>query len=293
MFKKAYFVTMMVSATLSMTAQAAVQTTFNSPVVDTAQGSHFKKVVWLVFENESYKPVIQQADFAALAKQGVLLTQMMAETHPSQGNYIAMIAGSTLGVKNDKNVDLSETHIGDLLEKKGMQWRVYAEDFPGNCFTGATSGRYARKHVPFISFKNVSQNPKRCAQIENSNRFFDDLKNGSLPEFSMYIPNLDNDGHDTGLDFAGKWLTSKFGALFSKPEALKDTLFIVTFDEAATLSFKNQIYTVLIGSNVQPGIQNSQSLDHPALLKMIEDEFALGSLGRSDAQAPAVTGIWK
>jgi hypothetical protein len=255
--------------------------------------NHFKKVVWIVFENETNDVVLKQPDFAKVAEAGVLLTNIVAETHPSQGNYISMIAGSTLGVSGDQNYDLKQTHIGDLLEKAGMDWRVYAENYPGNCFTGKSSGLYARKHIPFMSFTNISQNPTRCAKIESEARFFEDYKNKTLPEFSMYIPNLKNDGHNTGYDYAGKWLSATFGDLLSKPDALGDTLFIITFDESALKSSVNSIYTVLIGSNILAGSKNSQNLNHIALLKMIEDEFKLGNLGRSDATALALTGIWK
>src|SRR6185503_13744968 len=92
---------------------------------------------------------------AALAKRGALLSNDHAEVHPSQPNYIAMIAGSSHGVDDDRRVTLDERHIGDLLEEHGLTWKVYAEDYPGHCFLGSSRGLYARKHVPFPSFKNV------------------------------------------------------------------------------------------------------------------------------------------
>jgi hypothetical protein len=253
---------------------------------------HFKKVVWIVLENTNYQGAMKQPYLAELLKSGATLTNMFGEAHPSQGNYIAMISGSTLGVKNDKPVDLSDSHIGDLLEKAGKDWRVYAEDFPGNCFTGITSQSYARKHVPFISFTNVSKDSARCKKIEAADRFSQDLSAGLTPEYSMYIPNLKNDGHNTGVDFAGKWLSSTFGSLFKDPSTLGDTLFVITFDESEG-SNTNQIYTLLIGSKINPGSSTAQLLNHTSLLKMIEDELGLGNLGRDDAKAPVITGIWK
>ncbi len=255
--------------------------------------THFKKVVWIVFENVNYSKALAQPDFQKIAQNGVLFTNFTAEVHPSQGNYIAMIAGSNFGIANDNNVDLNETHVGDLLEKAGLNWKVYAEDYPGNCFTGKTSGNYARKHVPFMSFTNVTQNSARCLNVEDEKRFDDDMTKGLLPEFSMYIPNIKNDGHDTGVDYAGKWITKKFGSRLSNPSALGDVLFIITFDESGPLSPNNQIYTVLVGANINAGTKNAQALRHPALLKMIEDEFKIGNLGREDAQAPSLSGVWK
>ena len=259
----------------------------------TANSGHFKKVVWIVFENTNYSKALAQPDFKKLTQNGALFTNLTAEIHPSQGNYIAMVAGSKLGVTNDNVVDLKEFHVGDLLEKAGLKWKTYAEDYPGNCFTGKSSGNYYRKHVPFMSFANVSQNSARCSNIEDEKNFFDDFKSGALPEFSMYIPNIKNDGHDTGVDYAGKWLTNTFGSLLSNPASLGNVLFIITFDESGLLSPNNQIYTVLLGANIKPGSQNAQAVNHPALLKLIEDEFGIGDLGREDLTSPAITNIWK
>ncbi len=202
-----------------------------------------------------------------------------------------MIAGSNLGVTSDSRVTVSQTHVGDLLEAAKMDWRVYAEKFPGKCFAGSTSGSYARRHVPFMSFSNVTSNPVRCAKITDATTFFADLKADKLPAFTMYIPNVDDDGHDTGLTAAGAWLTKNFTTILDDPASLGDTLFILTFDESEQNNPINNIYTVLIGKNIKVGT-NNQKLNHIALLKLIEDEWQIGNLGRGDATAPAITNIW-
>lgn len=252
---------------------------------------HFKKAVWIVFENTNYQAAMAQPDFARLAKQGVSFSNMLAEVHPSQGNYVAMIAGSNLGIRDDKVIDLKDSHVGDLLEKSGLDWGVYAEDYPGSCFAGARSGNFVRKHVPFLSFSNVTGDARRCAKIRDESTFDQDMASGRIPNFSMYIPNMQNDGHDTGVDFAGKWLTSRFGSLLSQPTKLGDVLFILTFDESGH-SATNQIYTVLIGSSIVPGV-NTQNVTHASLLKMVEDEFGVGDLGRDDHKASVLQGIWR
>lgn len=256
-------------------------------------GDHFKKVVWIVFENIDYSKALAQPDFNSITKNSLLFTNLTAEAHPSQGNYIAMIAGSKLNVINDSVIDLKETHVGDLLEKANLKWKVYAEDYPGKCFTGKSSGQYVRKHVPFMSFLNVTQSSSRCLNIEDETNFFPDYNQGTLPEFSMYIPNMKNDGHDTGVEYAGKWLGKNFGQLLSNPAKLGDVLFIITFDESGSSSKTNQIYTVMAGSKIRAGTQNAQAINHTALLKMVEDEFMIGNLGRDDAKAPVLEGLWK
>ena len=253
----------------------------------------FKRVIIVVLENTNYNDALKQPNFAKIANDGAVFTQFMAETHPSQPNYIAMIAGDTLGVKNDSPANLGANHIGNLLTSKSLNWKVYAEGLPSNCFLGTTSGRYARKHVPFISFLNVQQNPVECSKIVNSSQFQNDVTNDQVPAFSMYIPNLDDDGHDTGADYAGQWLSKEFGGVLSNSKFMKDTLIVITFDESESSSAKNQIYTVLIGANVTPRSKVDTLTNHYSVLRTIEDQFALGTLGKNDATALPIKGIWQ
>jgi acid phosphatase len=180
----------------------------------TANANHFNKVLVIVFENTDYKKAIMQPYFSQLMKEGAIFSNFKAVTHPSQGNYVAMIAGSTFGIKDDKNIDLNERHIGDLLEESKRDWKVYAEGFPGNCFTDRTSGNYSRKHVPFLSFTNVTKNPARCSKIVEAKEFFSDFEASKLKDFSMFIPNLKDDGHDTGVSYGDVWLKKNFDSIF-------------------------------------------------------------------------------
>lgn len=261
-------------------------------VLNAEAATHFNKVVFVIFENTNYSKAIAQLNFANYATKGLLLTNIIAETHPSQGNYVALISGSTFNITNDKNIDLDSKHIGDLLVQKGLSWRVYAENYPGNCFTDAVSGKYVRKHVPFLSFKSVTQNQNNCKNIESESRFDEDFKNNNLANFNLYIPNIQNDGHDSGVDFAGKWLESRFGKFLNNPDGLGDTLFVITFDESG-VSLKNQIYTAIIGKNIQASSQDNTLLSHYSLLKLIEDEFDLGNLGQNDSTANSINIKWK
>lgn len=252
----------------------------------------FKRVVIVVLENTDFSKAVSQPFLTDLANRGALFTQLAATTHPSQPNYIALVAGSTLGVLSNASVDLNAQHIGDLLEASGRGWKVYAEDYPGNCFTGGFSKGYVRKHNPFISFTNVHTSPQRCARIVNTAEFEKDVHSGSLPEYSLYVPNLKNDGHDTGVGFADKWLATKFSNLLNDPAFTTDTLFVVTFDENAG-GTPNIVYTVFYGPMVRPGVVSSRSYTHFGLLRTIEDELGLGTLGRQDQTATAITDVWR
>lgn len=252
----------------------------------------FTKVMMVVLENTDYTGALAQPFLLDLSKKGALLENLSAEAHPSQGNYIAMIAGDTLGVKNDSNVDFSAPNIADLLEAKGLTWKAYAEDYPGNCFLDATSGKYARKHVPFLSFKSITTNPARCKNIVNASQLDIDIKNNSLPNYSIYIPNLMNDGHNSGVAFADAYMSKKFGPLLLNRKFMDQMLFIVTFDESGSRK-TNQIYTALFGDDVLAGSTSKKSYSHYSILKTIESAWSLGDLNQNDKSADVLSDVLK
>jgi hypothetical protein len=253
----------------------------------------FKKVLVIVLENTDYQVALKQPFLARLIQQGAVFKNFSSETHPSLPNYIAMISGDTMGIRDDDDYVLKVDHLGNLLEKKGLTWKNYAEDYPGNCFQGSTHALFARKHVPFLSFQNVLNNPQECANVVNSSQFQKDVDAATLPTFSMYVPNLNNDGHDTDTAFADRWLKKEFGEKLTDPGFLKNLLVVITFDESLDYRGPNQILTIFLGSGVQPGSVVTSPTNHYDVLRTIEDNFGLGNLGRGDAKAKSITGIWK
>jgi hypothetical protein len=253
----------------------------------------FKKVLVIVLENTDYSVALKQPFLKNLIKKGAIFKNFLAPSHPSLPNYVAMIAGDPMGIRDDGNVSLKGEHLGNLLEKKGLSWKQYAEDFPGNCFLGDFQGPFARKHVPFLQFENVLKDSKACGNVVNGSQFQKDLASGNLPTYSMYIPNLNNDGHDTTPAYADRWLAKEFGEKLLDPKFLKDLLVVITFDESLQYNGPNQILTLFLGSNVVPGSVVTSTTTQYDVLRTIEDNFDLGNLGRNDAQAKAITGIWK
>jgi phospholipase C len=263
---------------------------FSSSVFAKGRSPRFEKVVYIVLENTSVSQALQNPILKDFANQSVYFSKFMAETRPSQGNYIAMIAGSTFGVNHDGIVNFPDKHFGDLLEAKKMTWKTYAEDFPGNCFAGASAGKYVRKHVPFMSFTNVSQNRARCGNIVDMAKLSDDWSNGRLSNFNLIVPNMDNDGHDTGVDVAADWFEKNIVPFLKDPNLMKDTVVILTFDEA-TFFGKNQVYTAVFSPNLPMKKVIGTQVNHISLLKWMEDEWSLGNLGREDATAAVIPGF--
>ncbi|WP_419420420.1 alkaline phosphatase family protein [Legionella sp. D16C41] len=250
-----------------------------------------KHIVIIVFENSGSEDALEQPFFKSLTTKGAYLSNYSAVSHPSQPNYLALIGGCTFGVIGDGNHNINAKHIGNLLNAKGLTWKSYAEGYPGNCFQGANSGTYYRKHEPFISFVNVQSNAGECAKVVPGQQFFSDLAANKLPKYSLYIPDINNDGHDTGVAFADKYFSKTFGPIFNNASVMNNTLFIITFDEDDNI-FTNKVYTAFVGAGVKAGATSALKYNHYSILKTVEDILQLGTLGRKDQKAAEILDIW-
>ena len=250
-------------------------------------------VIVVVLENKNAADALRQPFLTRLATEGALLDAYYGVAHPSQPNYIALISGSFADVSGNGNVTLTRPHLGDSLTKAGVSWKSYAEGYPGGCSLVKTSGRYARKHEPFLGFADVQRNEQgMCDRIVNADRFLEEVKSGALPRFSLYIPDLDHDAHDRPLAFADQWLSQTFGPLMTD-DFRRTTLLIVTFDEDDSHSkHPNHIYTAFWGAGIRPGSVSHDVYDHYDLLRTIEAIFALDPLPTA-APARSIAGIWR
>ena len=238
----------------------------------------------IILENTDQSLAVDQPYLSELGGQGAVLTNYHALTHPSQPNYIALVAGSAYGVTDDTPVTIDVKHLGDLIEARGLTWKLYAENYPGNCYLGfaagsISGGQYVRHHMPFLEFLDVQNDRSRFAS-------------GALPSFALYIPNNQHNGHDSNVTIADQWLESRFEPLLTDPRFIADTLFIVTFDESRS-NTDSAVFTTLFGPSVIAGAISTHNYNHYSLLRTIEDILALGTLGRHDAAAEPITSIWK
>lgn len=77
---------------------------------------------------------------------------------------------------------------------------------------------------------------------------------------------------DTSLAYCSNWTKTWLEPRLKEPAFTKNTLFILTWDEAANYLAKNQIYTVLFGDIIQRSSQtDGVAYTHYSILKTIED----------------------
>lgn len=208
---------------------------------------NFEKIFIIVLENQPLRITLKDKNFRKFIARGTLLTDYNALINPSQPNYFALTSGDTRNCTGDDVMDASGKFIVDLFEEHGISWKAYMEEYPGNCYAGGKYGRYRRKHNPFISFAQVRENPELCSKVVNADQLHADVEANKLPKYSFYTPDMDNDGHDTGIAFAGRWLNRFLTPLMASENFMNNTLLVITFDEG--IKPDNKIYTLLIGDD--------------------------------------------
>lgn len=216
---------------------------------------------------------------------------MHAASHPSEPNYIATVGGDNFGLENDGNHSIPSriATVVDLLDSKGISWAEYLEDYQGGSAPSqGASGGYVRKHDPLSSYDSVTQNQTRAANLKSFVDFEHDLSNKRLPQWAFFTPNIRNDGHDTGLDYAGRWLRGWLGPLLKNDYFTNNTLIVVTFDESGRSNAPNRVFTVLLGGAVPRSMHGTNStmyFNHYSALSSVSVNWNLTSLGRWDCDA--------
>ena len=249
----------------------------------------FAHVYVLVLENHEYSSVVGSSSAPYLngliAKYG-FATNYTAVSHPSQPNYIALFSGSTQGIADDGTHNLSGQNLADQLEAKGKTWSVFAQDYPGGCFTGGTNsgtgdgigsaGSYARKHDPAISFTDIASSPSRCARISSLTGF-----DPAAADFELIVPNDCNDMHSCSVATGDAFLKAFVPKITESPAFASSVLFI-TFDEGTSdIGGGGRVATVVVSPLTAAGSTSGAAYNHYSILRTIEDAWGLGCLGQS------------
>src|ERR1051325_2150746 len=154
-------------ALAACTPNTSGSTTFEclglSQATTPAQTAFTGTVFTIVMENKNRTEIIgnREAPFInELACQGAVAAGYHDSfVHPSEPNYLWMVAGENFGILDDGDPSShpldATSHIADQLELAGLSWKTYQESMGDPC--GVTShGRYAAKHNPLVYFTDIN-----------------------------------------------------------------------------------------------------------------------------------------
>jgi phosphatidylinositol-3-phosphatase len=309
-------------------AQAAPSWPAGLPVYD--------HIVVVIEENKDYEEIIGNpaAKYIndVLKAEGASFTRMYGEEHNSQGNYFWLFSCSNQSVgfsdivpnSSSSGYPFTASSLGEQLIKRGLTFKGYSEGLPSIGFTGTLAPPdcggdacvYARKHVPWISFKNV---PNGKTAATSSNLRFQDFPTDAsqfskLPTVAFVVPNLRNDMHngtpEESIPRGDEWLRDKIDPYYRWAKN-HNSLLILTFDEnSARGHFKgltdpclelgditntghpaghdeqNRIVTIFAGAAIKHG-EYSERATHVNVLRMLEAMYGLPKSGSQQPKAAA------
>ncbi len=189
--------------------------------------------------------------------------------------------------------------MADLLDAAGVSWKYYVrptqghdEDPSGFVWNG------------FDAIKKVRYGPDWKAHVSMPNtNFFTDLRKGSLASVSWVIPTLaDSDHPASGCNHGPRWITSIVNAV-GKSQYWNDTAIVLLWDDwggwydnvsppqISYTSLGFRVPMVVISPFAKQHFVSHTPYDFGSILKFVEENFGLGSLGSSDASANSIGDI--
>jgi YVTN family beta-propeller protein len=272
-----------------------------------ARVPRFDHVFLFYFENEDFGSVIgnrRQAPYLnSLVPQGSVLGQMYAEEHPSDGNYLALAAGSVFGVPLDDPLEenplytIRARNIGDLIDAAHETWKAYLQSADGPC-DDTVHGYYWDDDLPFLYFADIRDRPAYCAaHLLPLQSLSGDLSSASTtPNFVWVSPDDCSDMEGCGIQAGDRFLADELRAILTSPSwRTQRSLAIITFDEDGYDHEHppQRVPTLILGSAaVRRGFTSKVRYTHYSLLRTIEAALGLGTLTVNDRYAGPTNDVF-
>jgi acid phosphatase len=192
---------------------------------------------------------------------------------------------------------ITDDNIFRELGRVGLTWKVYAQGLPySGDMKDFVAGSYVARHNPARWYSDVIDSAALQQNIVPFTQFAIDLAANQLPNYSIIIPDVDNDAHDGTVAQADSFLANNVAPLLSSPsfQAGGDGLMFVTFDECdgAVGACPQQVYTAVIGPKVKPGTVSSTLYKHESTLRTILDALGVSVHPGASNTAPDMTDFF-
>jgi phospholipase C len=228
-----------------------------------------------------------------------------------QGNYYLLnnynpgFAGNgtplPLGPTNFTIPPVPQDSIGNVLEKAGLSFHWYGEDWNNFVANPATSV-YCNICNPFLYQSHFMENATLRTEVnKDTSDLYNDIQNNSLPAVSFVKPGGLNDGHPASSKFSiyEAFVRKILTELRSKPELWNSTAVFITVDEGGgyydsgyiqPLDFfgdGTRIPMIVVSPWTRGGHVAHTYSDHVSVLKFIEANWHLPTIsGRSRDNLP-------
>jgi phospholipase C len=246
-----------------------------------------EKILVVVVENHSFAEMQSEMPFtSSLAAQYGYADDFVALAHPSLPNYLAMLAGDTLGVTDDDPPPahpLSGPSVFGEAVRQGSTATVYVDAMQSACQQKGGDG-YAVRHNPWLYF--VDERSLCTANDVPLDQLAADVGSGDLPAVGMLVPDVCHDAHDCPLAQADTWISNQVGMVMDGPDFASGRLALVITADEDDHSDNNRVLTVV----AHPGLEHAvvhEHLDHYSLSRAYAEVAGVRPL-RQAAQATSL-----
>jgi len=250
-------------------------------------------VFTIVMENKSRSDIVgnRQAPFIndLMSKNTLAAGYHDSFVHPSEPNYLWMVAGENFNVIDDDDPGShhldSTSHLADQIENAGLTWKTYQESMGDPC--GLTShGRYAAKHNPFVYFNDINgwdgttfQPSERCTtHVVDYAQFDVDLANHALPKYVFITPDLDHEMHDGSIAEGDAWLHNEIGKIVATDAFKNGGVIFLLWDEGGGLVTGDDPPFIAVSPNAKPGFVSDVDYDTSSYLKTVQNILGVAEL---------------
>ncbi|HEX4014929.1 MAG TPA: alkaline phosphatase family protein [Candidatus Cybelea sp.] len=195
---------------------------------------------------------------------------------------------------------LSYTTLRDLLDAQQVSWKYYAvRVYP---YTNCPKCEGAGIWSAFDAIKAVRNSPEWKTNVSRSpNAVFGDIKKNKLPAVAWITPTGDNSDHPaTGKDTGPSWIASVVNAIGQSSYWNSTAIVIVWddwggfYDHVKPPTPRNwqggpgfRVPMLIVSPYVKPHVVHTV-YEFGSILRFIEDNWNLGTLGRNDAHATSI-----
>jgi phosphatidylinositol-3-phosphatase len=261
----------------------------------------YDHVFVIVDENTSFDAVIgspQASYLTQLADSYGLAADYHGVAHPSDPNYLALTAGSTLGLHGDclpMSCSFTAPNITDRIEAAGLSWKAYFESMPFACDAGSDDRtRYDAGLNVFLFYRKIQSRPDLCRRhdVPMSQLPVDLSATDTVSSYVWIAPNICHDMHTCGVAVGDQWLAGVVPQILASPAwRLQRSVLFITWDEDHFTPV-NHVATLVIARDVKPGFRSDRPYDHYSLLRTMEEALGLQPLTANDATASVLSDFF-
>jgi phospholipase C len=233
-------------------------------------------------------------------------------------NFTTISAGATVaGDHKYLNQSNNTRSIEDLLLGSNVSWKYYdytlgsyseAIQVPGTGGTGGAGGPFYGQAYNYWNpqaAKAESYNSSFISHYVSNKGFYDDARNGTLPDLSWVIPaGQDSDHPPDNSTLAQSWVASIVDAVEASPDWNTTAVFVTwddyggfydgvpppTVDNGQQLGFR--VPLIAISPYTPPGVIVNSMGYFESILHLMEWRFQLGCITTLDCNAPLPLGLF-